>query len=72
MDFEHGDGRISIPMAVAEASIPNIKLNYLDPFYVKWALMNFVEKRMFEQNKHQKKARRMMNNGQKGFLSCLK
>lgn len=72
MKFEHENGRISIPTAIAEDSIPNIKLSYFSPFYVKWALMNFVEKRMFEQNKDQRKARRMMNEGKAGISKLFR
>jgi hypothetical protein len=72
MNFEHEEGRINIPMAVAEHNIPNIKLRYLDPFYVKWVLMNVIEKKMFEQNKHQKKARKLMNNNHEGISKLFK
>lgn len=72
MNFVRDDGYISIPMAVAENLIPEIKLYYFSPFYVKWALMNFVEKRMFDQNKKQPKARNMMNRDKDGLSKLLK
>ncbi|EGQ8195824.1 hypothetical protein I7104_005123 [Vibrio parahaemolyticus] len=72
MSFDREDGSISIPMAVAENLIPEIKLYYLSPFYVKWALMNFVEKRMFDQNKKQPKARNMMNRNKDGLSKLFK
>lgn len=72
MDFNKGDGSISIPMAVAESLIPEIKLYYFDSFYVKLALMNFVEKRMFDQNKKQPKARNMMSKDKDGISKLLK
>lgn len=72
MDFNRGDGSIAIPMAVAESVIPEIKLYYLNPFYVKWALMNFVEKRMFDQNKKQPKARNMMSKDKDGISKLFK
>lgn len=72
MNFEHDRGRINIPMAVAERDIPNIKLRYLNPFYVKWALMNVIERKMFEQNKHQKKARKLMNDNHEGISKLFK
>lgn len=72
IDFENQDGRINIPMAVAEQSMPNIKLRYLNPFYVKWALMNAIERKMFEQNKHQKKARKLMNDNHEGISKLFK
>lgn len=72
MDFNKNDGAISIPMAVAESLIPEVKLYYLNSFYVKWALMNFVEKRMFEQNKKQPKARNMMSKDKDGISKLFK
>jgi hypothetical protein len=72
MAFNKDDGLISIPMAVAESLIPEVKLYYLNSFYVKWALMNFVEKRMFEQNKKQPKARNMMSKDKDGISKLFK
>ncbi len=72
INFEQQNGRIRIPMAVAEYSVPNIKLSYLDPFYVKWVLMNTIERKMFEQNKDQKKARKFMNDKNVGISKLFK
>lgn len=72
MNFNRDAGSISIPMAVAESLIPEIKLYYLSPFYVKLALMNFVEKRMFDQNKKQPKARNMMSKDKDGISNLFK
>lgn len=72
MNFNKDNGFTSIPVAVAEDLIPEVKLYYLKPFYVKWALMNFVEKRMFEQNKKQSKARSMMSKDKDGISKLFK
>lgn len=51
MNFRLPDGSMQIPLAVAERSIPDVRVTYFHPWYVKLVLMRMVEKLIFEQNK---------------------
>lgn len=60
MDFSAEGGGMHIPFAVAEKSIPPMRLKYFSVWHVKLILMRLIEKKMYEQNAEDKKARKMM------------
>lgn len=64
-------GGTDIPFAVAEDECPEVRLAYFHPGVVKMLLMNIIEKRMYEQNKDQPKARKMMADPQRAEFSVL-
>ncbi len=64
-------GSMRIPFSITEDECPVIELAYFHPWYVKFILMNVIEKRLFHANKNHS-ARRIMANPQRKEYSFLK
>ncbi|HET7179450.1 MAG TPA: hypothetical protein VFI14_06990, partial [Chryseosolibacter sp.] len=69
--LSYGDG-IRIPFSLAEEECPDIRLQYFHPWYVKLILIHMIEKRMYNENKDQAKARSLMRKGKSTAFSILK
>lgn len=67
---EHGG--IRIPFSLAEEECPDIQLTYFHLPIVKWIFMHMIEKRMYQENKNQPKARKLMTLGNETTFSIIK
>jgi hypothetical protein len=71
-NFSSGMFGTRIPFGVAEDECPEVRLGYFDTWYVKFLLMHIIEKRMYNENSGQPKARKLMRNPQEKVFSFLK
>lgn len=71
-NFSSGVFGTRIPFSVAEDECPEVQLDYFHPWYVKFLMMHIIEKRMYNENSDQPKARKLMRNPQEKAFTFLK
>lgn len=71
-EFSSASGGTRIPLSLADEECPNIRLRYFNRWVVKFLLVHMIEKRMYQENKNQTKARRLMVHGSQTTFSVLR